>query len=395
MKKLYTNPVFYARLTCMLAGAVWLFAGRHPLLATASLLVPLLAIPAQRRWQARLLCAAGYFLPATSPVVASYEAFFAPHSGLPGVLVWLVVAGLLAAPWALARGPWTTLLAAGLSGLLGPLSIWPLAGLLFPGIGLVGLAAFAGIVFCVGEVAAMVLQNKPAPVTAAMGSFLLGAVVVVSLTGIIRADPKPPAGWVAVNTRGLVQTGNDVFSGLRNTQRVIAAGRAFPDASVLVFPEAALNDMLPGTAALVSQAIPAGQTWLIGAEDGKHDAVWRFAHGQQPAMVSDSVLPMPVSMWRPWSPAVSYQPAWWKTTFSMAGQQVWLSLCYEQVVPWSWVQALVARPSIVLLQSNAWWADKNNAAPAIQAAQAGDWLRLMGVPFVVVQNKMLYKRHYS
>ena len=328
-------------------------------------------------------------LPATCSIVTSYAVFFRGASVLSGVVVWLVVAALLALPWAMAKGPWSTLAAAVLSGALGPISIWPLAGLLFPSAGLGGLFLLVLLVFCAGEIGALVVRGRPAFVTANLYPFFLAGFLYSNVVALVHGAPKTPAGWVAVNTFGLRQTGPDVFAGLRNTQRVIDAGRGHGDARVLVFPEAALNDMLPGTVAMVSHAVPPGQIWLVGAEDGKHDAIWQFESDRKPRLATDSALPMPGSMWRPWDPAVSYVPAWRQSTFHVGRLRVWSSICYEQVVPWSWVEALLARPGIVLLQSNAWWAGPGNPAPAIQRAQASAWVRLMGVTSLAVSNETL------
>lgn len=374
----------YARMLCVVAGGLWQVAPQHPWLAVASLLAPLLIIPAQRAWQVRLLLAFGYFFLATSSTVPSFVAFFGQDSVLNGFIVWLLLALYLAAPWALARGPWTALVAAAFSGLLGPMSIWPLAGLFFPGMGLAGLVVFGIVVYCVGELGALVARGRPAVVTDHVWMFLLVAAAISNGLWFVRPAPRLPAGWVAVDTR-VTQTGNHVFSGLRNTQQVIADGLAFPRARVLVFPEAVLDDMLPGTVDMMLSYIPPKQIWLVGAEDGQHDAVWGFEKGHSPVMVSDSVLPMPVSMWRPWS-SVSYRPAWHKRVFVLDGKRVWSSICYEQVTPLAWVQALAARPDVVLLQSNAWWADQRNPAPAIQAAQANAWLRLMRVASLAATN---------
>jgi hypothetical protein len=369
-----------------LSGSLWLLSAWVPWLAVLSLAVLLFLPPQMARWQDRLLVAFLYLAPATASIVPSYAAFFHTQPAFGGVAVWLVVAFLLALPWTLARGPWSTLLAAALSGILGPLSAWPMMGVLFPGTGLLGVILFALVVLCAGELGALHVRGRPATLTDSVIWVVLGFAVLTNLTALMTPKPRPPAGWVAVNTHGLKQTGNDVFAGLRATQQVIDAGLAYPAARVLVFPEAVLNDMLPGTVAMVSQAVPQGQTWLVGAEDGRHDATWRFQRGKPPVLVSDSVLPMPVSMWRPWQPAVGYEPAWRKAAFEQSGKQSWASICYEQVVWWSWVQALWAQPDLVLLQSNGWWASRFNSAPSIQRAQAFAWVRLMGLPVVEAQN---------
>jgi len=372
----------YSLAAALVCGFAWFFSGTHPLLAALSLAALLFLPPMQSRWWQRAAVALAYLLPATWSIVPSYAVFFHPASGLPGIGVWIAVAFLLAGPWAIARGTWSTLAAALLSGALGPLSIWPLAGVLFPGLGIAGLALFIGGVLLAGEFGAHLARGRPAHGVADFAPML----IAFSLIANLAARPAPaPAGWHGVDTVGLKQTGNDVFAGLRNTQKVISAGQAQPTARVLVFPEAALNDMLPGTQAMVSAAVPKGQVWLIGAEDGTHDGVWRFEHGKAPFMVSDSVLPMPLSMWRPWAKD-SYRPAWSKTPFKQSGLRVWSAICYEQVTPFAWLEAVFARPDVLLLQSNAWWAQQGNPAPAIQAAQAMAWARLLGTHSLLVLN---------
>jgi hypothetical protein len=381
-----TSGLFAICAVSALAGSLWLLSACVPWLAVLSLAVLLFLPPQMSRWQDRLLVAFLYLVPATASIVPSYSAFFHTQPAYGGVAVWLVVAFLLALPWMLARGPWSTLLASSLSGVIGPLSVWPLVGVLFPGTGPLGLIPFVLVVLCAGELGALLARGRPATLTDSGVWILLGFAVLTNITTMMTPKPRPPAGWVAVNTHEVQQTGNDVFAGLRATQQVIDAGLAHPAARVLVFPEAVLDNMLPGTVSMVSQAVPQGQTWLIGAEDGQHDATWRFQRGKPPVLVSDSVLPMPVSMWRPWQLAVSYQPAWHKAAFEQSGKQVWASICYEQVLPWSWLQALWAQPELVLLQSNGWWASRGNSAPSIQRAQAYAWIRLMGLPVVEARN---------
>ena len=383
--------LFTWSLLALIAGSLWNLSRYIPSAALAGLLVlPVAALSQDNAWK-RLAVGMAYYLPATASIVPSYGAFFhSHHFGLPGIAVWLAASFLLAAPWALARGPWSTLVAAVLSGILGPLSIWPVAGLLFPGMGLVGLIGMVILLYAAGEVAASErgLLKSYAKVADASFWVLVGSIVLSNVFHFAANTPEPPASWIAVDTVGLKQTGGDVFASLETAQQVIRAGRSVSEARVLVFPEAVLNDMLPGTVGLVSSAVPKGQTWLVGAEDGVHDGVWAFTRGKPPVIVAASTIPMPLSMWRPWS-ARSYKPTWVKQTFELAGQKVWSAVCYEQVVPWTWVEALWQSPSLILLQSNAWWASPGNPAPFIQSTQASGWLRLLGIPYLVARNTAL------
>ena len=95
--------------------------------------------------------------------------------------------------------------------------------------------------------------------------------------------------------------------------------------------------------------------------------------------------------WLPWKP-VSLRPSWWQRAFYIDGLRVWSSICIEQLQPWTWIEALAQRPSLILAQSNAWWADESNAAPGIQAASTRSWARLMGLPVVWAGNGLKMPR---
>lgn len=381
------TPWFQRQGIYLIAGLPFVAATHLPWWCVTPFLAVLLTIPFLRSSRHRFIAAWSFFVVATNCITSSYTAFFPGGSGVAGLFVWLVVAVLLALPWAFAKGPVSTLVAAALSGVLGPLSIWPLAGVLFPGMGLVGFFVLAALLWMAGDAAVAFRGDKPAEFTAGVFPLMIAAIVLSNVTAVATSVWGNPAlySWAAVSTRGLQQTGNDVFAGLKNTQSLIQQAQT-AHARVVVLPEAALNDMLPGTVAMVRSAIPPNQTWLVGSEDGQHDAVWAFTSDKPPVMASDSVLPMPISMWRPWDGKVSYQPEWHKSAYTIDGVRVWSSICYEQVVPWIWVEAAIANPQVVLLQSNAWWSRPSNPAPAIQQAQALAYVRLLGVPAFTATN---------
>jgi hypothetical protein len=375
----------------LVAGAAWNLSGVLPwwLAPLGALLLPWLA-----RWQKasrRYALAAVYMAAATYSIVPSASAFFPGASVALGVGIWVVATLLLALPWALVRNAPTALLATVLSGLLGVISPWPAAGVLFPGMGLLGVVLFLLVVVLLSEWSSRIRGNAPASfwgdVSAATAHWLLFAALASNSLALARGFPAPvPEGWHAVVTHGIIPSRGSMVGSIGNTAAAVRAARNVgSDPGVLVFPEAVLDDMLPGTVAMVQSAVPPGQLWLVGAEDGKHDAVWAFERGREPVMLFDSALPMPVSMWRPGQPD-SYRPAWWVPVRDIEGQRVWSALCYDQVLPWVWLEAVVQRPSLLLLQSNAWWAAPNNPAPHIQAAQARAWVRLLGLPALSATN---------
>lgn len=161
------------------------------------------------------------------------------------------------------------------------------------------------------------------------------------------------------------------------------------DARVVV-PETLAGPWLPGTAAQIRAAVPAGQTWLVGATarvDGRRtDAlmeVSRRAGQEQPLFVSP--FPVPVSMWKPWA-RDGYRAAWWEPVREVDGVRVWAAICYDQLLPWVGIEGLVQSPDVVLAVSNDWWA-RGTGTAGIQRATTWAWARLMGAAVVRAENR--------
>jgi hypothetical protein len=89
--------------------------------------------------------------------------------------------------------------------------------------------------------------------------------------------------------------------------------------------------------------------------------------------------------WTPWNSS-GERPAWFQQTFELEGQRVWAALCIEQLLPWTWLQALIQKPTVILAISNEWWAAPNSFAPRIQIASTKAWARLMKVPVIWASN---------
>ena len=102
---------------------------------------------------------------------------------------------------------------------------------------------------------------------------------------------------------------------------------------------------------------------------------------------------MPVSMWHPWSQShgyvradgVDYEASWWEPVRKVDGVRTWASICYDQILPWVWMEGVVQDPQLVLLTNNEWWA-KGTGIPEIQRATAWAWARLIGAPVVEAEN---------
>ena len=347
-----------------LLGVAWNLSG-----TAGALLSPVLfAIIAGRPARQRYLLAATYMLPAVASIVPSYQTFFSSIAG--GAAVAVFAALVLATPYIFVKDGKTAVLAAGITSIsiLSPLSA---AGWFFPNTGVVGVAMMIALIFSFA-------QRDLMFVLCALAAALCANAAFVDRTA-------PPAGWVGVGTAGIQPAGGDFMREISNIEAL-----PMKPGAVLVYPEAVLDDAEPGTLAAVRDRIPRGQTWLLGAEANRHDSVWLFAAKKQPADVFDSAMPMPGTMVNPLDQH-GYLPAWFEPAKTVAGRRVWAGICFEQVLPAAWIEALAQRPDTLLLVSNDWWAKQGNPAPAIRDAQARAWVRLLNVPTVMSTNRAIHE----
>ncbi|EGQ63512.1 conjugal transfer protein TraB [Acidithiobacillus sp. GGI-221] len=98
-------------------------------------------------------------------------------------------------------------------------------------------------------------------------------------------------------------------------------------------------------------------------------------------------------MWHPWyrghgyvrADGVGYEAGWWEPVRKVNGVRAWASICYDQLLPWVWLEGVIQAPQVVLLTNNEWWA-RGTGIPEIQRATAWAWVRLIGAPVVEAEN---------
>jgi hypothetical protein len=367
-------------------GASWLL-GRGLIGPAASFgLVPLVA--RQRGSSGRFIAAIGYYACGSIPIVATIGGYWGADHRALGIGAWLGASLLLAAPWAAASTSGralgalvaTALPPLGVIGWLSPLNA---TGALFPGTGWIGLA-----LLCVGVLA---LYGTDRIRTALLVS--LGLVVVVS--NLIYREPMALQGWSGVDT-SIRPARGDIFGAIRNNQEVIGAGIAHGSgARVMVFPEAILDDWRPGTREQFSLAVPAGQVWILGADTASSDALVTATRGESPSRPLTRAAGLILGgNWLPGS-RQTLRPAWWEPVFLVEHRRVWAALCVEQLQPWTWLEAMLQRPDVVLALSNGWWAEPpvppwlpaGSAALDIEQASSRAWSRLMHSPVVWAVNR--------
>ena len=363
----------------MAAGCAWLLGGDSLLGPLCSVGLPL-GMRFMSGHKSRLMVALGYYLIGCWPIVEAVTGYWGAGHRLEGMGAWMLAAMLLSFPWAWADTPGriiTAILVTALPpiGVIGWLSPLNAAGVLFPGSNWVGLLLLLIAIPVIYHPGQLRRYGVPALILVATGLNL----------GYRRASP--PSGWVGVQTT-IRPSNSNVLKGVENNRVVIEAGRrAGAGATVVVFPEAILDNWYPGTRHQLSSAIPAGQIWLVGAESKISGAdgvmVARRVHSN-PEPVARAAGLLLGGDWRPWEKD-SLHPAWWQSVFMVDGKRVWASLCVEQVQPWTWLEAMAQHPDLILAMANDWWA-QSMMAPGIQMASTNAWARLINIPVISAVN---------
>lgn len=372
------------------AAAVLSFLAWHGELAflpLALLLVPLWAC-AKTRQEAFAVVLAYYLVGARSlPVdAAAFWADASPAFGA-GVALWLTSAAILAGSWALFWGraglAWRALAAVVLVsvppvGIIGWTSPLTAAGVLFPGMGWVGLAQTFILI------AALADRRRIA----------LGVAVVIlcsSVAVIVTAERPVEPNWKPVNTRfGSAGDSFHEYDRLEWMARAIKdRARQMAPGGLLLLPEAVVNNWQVGRSYLepaFSYAQRRGVSVFVGGQE-KRPTYWQNAiysnAGTVPAAVNR--LPVPFGLWRPYTPA-SVPMSLLNTGIVMhEGRSYAFLVCYEQLVAWPVLVSRYAGAQAFLAPANHWY-EQDTSLPAIQRETARAWAQLFGAPILFAEN---------
>lgn len=395
-----------------ICGASWMVP--LPWLGPALSLVFVLLVLAQKSRKARFFTALAYYAAGSLGLLRGVAVFFGAHAPLwEGALLWLGSSAFLATGWTFANKPWKAALVLLLDALVPPMAFFdwmsPLsaAGILFPRLGLLGV-----FLLCL-----WVALGKPRH---QMHSSIIEILLVVAIFANIAAflHPKtPPLDWKGVSLHVGPAVPNVLQNmarhqailretlaqakgacGIRSSHTSLLGSCAFPKAAKVVLLPETLETDWAGNAWAIQQAIPKQQVWLVGMSVPRKpglltDSIVAFRHTGMPRILFNSAFPVPVSMWHPWSQGtgyvesqhVGYAASWWEPTKTIEGVKAWASICYDQLLPFVWTEALIQRPQVVLLTNNEWWA-KHTGIPTIQHNTAWAWGRLLGTPEIEAEN---------
>ena len=356
------------------SGPLWLIA--------LSLLFPVVCSwphPALRR-RDHALIAAFYYAAATWPVIPSgirlYDASAAPFL----LVLWIAASLLLALPWCL-PGPAAVAMALtvvpplGIIGVADPLTA---AGLLFPG------TAWLGLAFTALLPSLLIAWPKPT---------LPFAALVLCTTNVMYRDPASPQNWVALDTQfGDVRSPNDFAAEFRASE-FIQSEAMKTDARVLIFPEMVVTRWTEATEAFwdptLRKLAEQRRTLIVGAglpientRDYRNALVVAGAEKQH----FFQRIPLPGVMWNPFAardrvPLRLRGPA----ILTVAGERAAPLICYELLIPWPILTAVMNRPSAILAVSNATWTH-HTPIPSVQKSSIAAWSRLFRIPVLSATN---------
>ena len=339
-----------------------------------SILMPRIVFSQSTRARAAA-AAAAYFLAASLPAISVWKVF-APDQPEEGVLIWLSASAILTIPWTLlwshdrAQRIWripmvlllSTLPPIGLIGWASPLTA---AGILLPGTGLLGLAA-----------------------TSLLPVYPKAGAAAALIANLAFTPPSIPSWVTALNTSEL----NDRFAKEECARAAIHAGKV----KLSVLPEGAVPRWTEATEAFWSPTIEHLQqthrTALVGAglpipsSNQFKNAI--IVIGEWKASPYQQRIPIPVGMWKPFSPAEGVPlnlagPG----TLQLGPHRLAVLICYEQLLVWPILHSAFERPTLIVGVSNAAWTSHTNI-PAAQEACLKAWSRLFGIPFVSAVNTL-------
>lgn len=335
-----------------------------------------------------------YYLVAGRGLFHGAGVFFSGAEGIPhwliGLTVWVVPSTLLALCWTALWGVGrrgARLIAALVLVSLPPVGVFgwanPLtsAGALFPGWGCAGLL-LTGIL--------LVQLSR-------QGYRHTGTLPFVGLAILANLSFVPPisSDWIGINTS--VGAGRDSFEeyerldALRSAVR--KASRAAPEGAVLVLPELvggdwSINKMWWQKEAELLRRRE--QTALVGAylplDSGRSYVNGLFGVGAGDNTTFVDRVPVPISMWRPFSGsgAVTF---WFSDGIqTLHGRRVASLICYEQLLIWPVLLSAAHAPDVYVGAANDWWA-KGTSIPSIQRSVTTVWARLFGKPYVWAKNE--------
>lgn len=370
----------------------WLaWSNKIPTLALA-LLLPAFWARAFSRLDAGIIVLV-YYLAAARGLPQGTRIFFGEDApAYLGIVLWLLASLLLTLPW-IALWPskkigysWRLLLVfllvslppIGIVGWANPLTA---AGTLFPGWGWVGLLVCYTL---------MVLSCKA---SFKQCLWLIAGVLLFSIKSILYKEPI--LDWQIHDTKygGLASGSYDFMRFYTINTQILKEVTKLPANTISIYPETLLGLWTPTAETLwqktSKELAKRNARLLIGAElplsNGQYDNII-LSLGKEAGIKYRQRVPVPISMWQPFS-KIGVRAHWWESgVFALANHRVAGLICYEQLLVWPVLVSFLYKPQAIIGLSNAWWS-RDTSIPGIQQTVLRAWARLFDVPLASAINQ--------
>ncbi|MEZ4533367.1 MAG: conjugal transfer protein TraB [Thermomicrobiales bacterium] len=292
--------------------------------------------------------------------VLVHTVLWSPRSGWPKAVRYAVAAIMMSVP------PF------GIVGWASPITA---AGVLFPGWGWVGLIA---VLICL---LAMTTQAWTVTTIVLAGSWAL-SVMNWALVSV-------PGGWIGINTDFEYAAGE--FADYNQHVATIALVRRAAEAGAthIILPESALGIWTASAERLWMRGLNELDVAVLGGAivvgDDGYDNVMVTLTSRGSEIVYRERMPVPISMWRPWTSGGAVAHFFDNPTGSFSGKSIAPLICYEQLIMWPVLQSMLISPDLIVATGNGWWTGDTNIV-SIQHAAVVAWARLFGLPVVSAFN---------
>lgn len=352
---------------------------------------------ARSRWSASLLIL-GYYLGGARGLPGGTAVFFGSDApAWLGFACYLSACLFLTFPffllWSKSGAGWRFVAATCVS-VLPPLAFvgWinPLAvsGVLFPGMGWIGL------VLAMGVMTALAVRSMK-------WLAVLALVVVITNAAVLSRPVVVPDGWVGEDTH-FSQLGSgsgggvgQVFDAFKRVDWLVNFADSVPANSVRVLPETVIGPIGAKAKYLLADVsaklAKRGSRVLAGGElvqaDGRYlnALVVLGAKGNEDRQAVQGI-PVPVSMWKPWAANGAVADVFGNgNLIDVNGKRAGVLICYEQLLTFSILRTMTGKPDVLVGASNLWWVT-DKTIPVIQNQMMMTFGRLFGIGVVRAVN---------
>jgi hypothetical protein len=381
--------------TALMAGFVALAIGAVAWSGHLFTLLALLALPkifSTAKGPAKRLTVLGcYYATSIWPVMPGATQFFGEDAGmhpLSMVILWLISSLVLTFPWVWLfltphiKAEWALPIGLCLTALLPTGVVNPLtvAGVLFPGLGWVGLLATIILFGTLSRYRAFSL----------LSAGMLAAICYVSHP----TTPTIPPAWQGHDTElGGAELSKQTPMALYKAVIYVQETALDSDAQIQVFPEGLINHWTPAAEGFWQSTYfeleQNHQSILFGAEENlPHSGQYRnelLLRGQYTATFQQRV-PIPYAMWRPWDkigvPIHYFGPS----LLSVGPRRAAPIICYEQLLVAPILISMERDPEVIVSIANDYWT-KGTYIADIQRSAIEAWSRLFWIPVVSATNR--------